>query len=223
MRIRTSPAPRVLVVLLLLVALSMVIAACDSGDTDPSTTAVSDSSSTTATSDSVTTTTLPDALSGTQTLLKRSYRAQFALANYLTEVGAADDDPRLGLFYGLKARTQALSCMDSIDQYSVESDAAKKQGFKEAADVAMRDVYEALNQGEALGSESVTQILVDARTVVATLGAPSDDFEEALTAPQPVRHQAGSSVGRGQGRVQCGDRRGHGLRRRVFRPGRDTR
>jgi hypothetical protein len=138
--------------LLLLAGLSVIVTGCSSDNSGQSTAGVLGTG---------TTTTLPD-FSEPERELVKTYEAQHKLADYLTEQKAADDDPRMGVLYGLRARTQALSCLDALDS-----------GFLEVADSAMLNVFETITQAQAVATGTVAQTLADARAFIASLGAPS--------------------------------------------------
>jgi len=114
------------------------------------------------------TTTLPEMLSDWDRELAETAQVQNRLATYLTEQGAAQDDPRMAVIFGLRARTQAITGRQALDQ-----------GDLGLADMAMKDVYLTLNLGRNLAEGSVSQILEDAYATIATLGVPSDKPEEA--------------------------------------------
>jgi hypothetical protein len=86
---------------------------------------------------------------------------------YLGE-NVADNDPRLGILYGLRARTQALSCRKALDS-----------GDTAMADSAMKEVYFTLNRGRNVASGSVATTLEGAYTTIKTLGNPSDAPDKA--------------------------------------------
>ena len=100
--------------------------------------------------------------------LKKTSLVQHDLATYLTQTGAPDDDPQRALFYGLKARIQALSCLKALEADDMEM-----------ADGAMLEVYYALNRAKTTATGTFAQTLADARAIVDTVGAPSDSPEEA--------------------------------------------
>lgn len=116
-----------------------------------------------------TTTTLPELLSDWDRELSETAQVQNQLAIYLTEQGAARDDPRLAVIFGLRARTQAITGLQALNG-----------GDLELADMAMKDVYPTLNLGRNLAEGSVSQTLENASAAIATLGVPSDKPEEAV-------------------------------------------
>jgi hypothetical protein len=149
---------------------------CSSGETNGTATTTSGTSvgpSTTvgpATTVAQTTTTLPQVLTDWDIQLAETAQVENQLAAYLTEQGAAQDDPRLAIIYGLRARVQAITGRQALDK-----------GDLELADTAMRDVYSTLNLGRNAAEGSVSQTLEDAYAIIATLGIPSDKPEEAST------------------------------------------
>jgi hypothetical protein len=164
----------VAVATLLALALAVVVSGCaeeQSGGavTTASGTSVGPSagSSSTSGADS-TTTTLPELLSEWDRELAETAQAQNRLAVYLTEQGTAQDDPRLAVIFGLRARAQAITGRQALDQ-----------GDLDLADMAMKDVYPTLNLGRNLAEGSVSQILEDAYAAVETLGKPSERPGEA--------------------------------------------
>jgi hypothetical protein len=140
--------------LLLLAGVSVIIAGCSSNNAGESTTTVSNTAATD--------TTLPQLLSETEAELARNYNVQRELAKYLTKQKVAETDARMGVLYGLQARTQALSCRDALDGGSLE-----------VADSAMLDVYQAMDKARVVAAGTVTGTLADARAIIQTLGAPS--------------------------------------------------
>lgn len=95
-------------------------------------------------------------------------RIQRDLSARLRNEGAGDDDPRLAVIYGLRARAQALTGMEAI-----------RQGNLELADLAMRDVYRTLNLGRAIAEGTPAQILEASAAAVEDLGIPSQAPERA--------------------------------------------
>ena len=95
--------------------------------------------------------------------LRDNSKVQHNLGLYLTDLGAAADDPMMGLYYGLQARTRAISCRKALDEEDLE-----------LADTSMLEVYYALNRARTVAAGSVAQTLTDARAIIETLGAPSD-------------------------------------------------
>ncbi|MCE5252709.1 MAG: hypothetical protein LLG45_00610 [Actinomycetia bacterium] len=120
------------------------------------------------TGEAATTTSEPGLMSETDRALGDASALQHAYAVYLNGAGATDDDPRLAVFYGLRARTQALSCLSALEKEQMD-----------VADFAMREVYRAMNQAEALATGATAQVLAEARATIATLGSPSDAPDRA--------------------------------------------
>ncbi len=169
MSFRTA-ATRVSAVCLLLLVLVATVAGC-SNTTGNTSTSGSDTSVTSGptTADSASTTTgEPGMMTDIQRELAKTSSTQHEFATYLTDKGSAESDPQRGIFLGLRARTNALSCRDAL-----------AKGELEIADYAMREVYQAMNQGQAVATGDVLQTLTAAREIIATLGAPSDSPEEA--------------------------------------------
>jgi hypothetical protein len=173
--LRTLSARPATVCLLLLLALLAIAAGCASGSsghtaTSASTASTSSGATTTTTSGAGTTTTLPQMMSDYDKELAKTATIQHNLALYLSDQQASQTDPRMGLFYGLRARTQALTCRKALST-----------GDLALADSAMRDVYSTLNIGRDVATGTVAQTLADARAIVAALGAPSDGPDRAAT------------------------------------------
>ncbi len=160
----------------LVLAVAVMAGGCSSGETGDTATTASGTSvgpSTTVgptTTVAQTTTTLPQMLSDWDRQLAETAQVQNELAAYLSKQGAAQDDPRLAVIYGLRARVQAITGRQALEQ-----------GDLELADTAMREVYPTLNLGRNVAEGSVSQTLEDAHTIIATLGAPSDKPDEAAT------------------------------------------
>jgi len=171
LHIRMPLARSIMVCLLVLSALAAVTAGCATGSPEDTTTsgAVSSTASSTTTSESGTTTTLPLMTEYDRELAKTA-TIQNQLAVYLRDQQASQDDPRMGIIYGLRARTQALSGRKAVDA-----------GDLALADTAMKDVYSTLNRGSNVATGTAAQTLADARAIIATLGAPSDNPDEAAT------------------------------------------
>jgi hypothetical protein len=172
-RTKTAKIAAVAVAALLAIVLVLAASGCSSeepGDTatTASSTSVGPSAGTGPTSTVSSTTTLPEMLSDWDRELAETAQVQNRLAAYLTEQGAAEDDPRVAVIFGLRARAQAITGRQALDQ-----------GDLGLADMAMKDVYPTLNLGRNRAEGSVSQILEDAYATVATLGAPSDKPEEA--------------------------------------------
>jgi hypothetical protein len=162
-------------VLVLLVALAAAVLSGCASDSSGSTTTSSDAavgtSSTTGPADTTTSTTTPPiTLSTYQKELARTENVQNALIQQLTDEGVAQDDPRMALVFGLRARMQALSGSQAL-----------AEGDLNLARQAMTDVYATVNRGRNIADGSVAQVLADAHAVIETLGDPSDDPELAAT------------------------------------------
>ena|SRR3990172_8246659 len=168
-----APIPIVTIFLLLLALAAATLAACSGGSTSSSST-TTDSGLTTTSQNSSTagtsTTSPPVTLSEYDRELAKTATVQHDLVVYLDEQQAADDDPRYGIVYGLRARTQAITGRQAL----------AKNDFN-LADVAMRDIYSTLNLGKRIATGTTAQTLEDAHAIVETLGAPSDAPDRAAT------------------------------------------
>ncbi len=163
----TSGVGWFLVLISLLTAVTFSGCAPDSaGDTTTSQETTLATSSTS--SDSTGTTSPPVTLSSFQKELANTAKVENALIRQLTAENAAQDDPRMGLVLGLRARMQALSCRQAL-----------AEGDLPMARQAMTDVYATTNRGRALAQGEVAQVLAEAHAAIATLGDPSDDPERA--------------------------------------------
>ncbi len=173
-RPKVAALAAVAVATLLAFAFAVVVGGCSSEQpggvvTTASGTSVGPSSGSSSTSGAdSTTTTLPEMLSDWDRELAETAQAQNRLAVYLTEQDATQDDPRLAVIFGLRARTQAITGRQALDQ-----------GNLDLADMAMKDVYPTLNMGRNLAEGSVSQILEDAYAGIETLGIPSEKPGEA--------------------------------------------
>jgi hypothetical protein len=157
-------AKRYVLVFCLMLLLVATVAGCSSGASGPdettagSGTTISASPSTGGSS----TTSPPVTLGQFDKQLADNAKVVNGLIQYLGE-SVADSDPRLGVLYGLRARTQALSCRKALDS-----------GDTAVADGAMKEIYFTLNLGRKVATGSVATTLEGAYTTVKTLGNPSD-------------------------------------------------
>ncbi|MFH0915420.1 MAG: hypothetical protein V1912_03110 [bacterium] len=172
MKIRMPMARAVTVCLLLLLVLAAITAGCSSGPSGQATTAASEASTgtSTTTSQGVTTTTSPIELTADDKELAKTAKVANQLVAFLSDQQVGQDDPRMGIIFGLRARIQALTCSKALDQ-----------GDMELADTAMKDVYSTVNLGRNVATGTVAQTLTDAQAIVATLGRPSDNAGQAAT------------------------------------------
>ena len=172
MKIRMSMARAMTVSLLLLLVLAAILAGCSSGPSGQATTTASEASAgpSTTTSQGVTTTTSPIELTADDKELAKTAKVANQLAVFLSDQQVGQDDPRMGIIFGLRARIQALTCSKALDQ-----------GDMELADTAMKDVYSTVNLGRNVATGTVAQTLTDAQAIVATLGRPSDNAGQAAT------------------------------------------
>jgi len=169
---RKSRAEWAIGCLLLFLALAIATAGCAAGSSGQATTTGSEAStslsSTPTTGQSATTTTLPEMLSDYDRELAKTATIQHELAVYLTDQQASEDDPRMGIIYGLRARTQAITCRKALSLDDLAS-----------ADAAMKEVYVTLNVSKDIPTGTTAQALADARDIAATVGAPSDNPDQA--------------------------------------------
>lgn len=158
---------------LLLMALVIAVAGCSSDGENPVTTSVTGpnlpTSAPPAPTTEGTTMTIPDLeLSEWDKQLADNANVQRKLAMYLGDIDADDDDPLVGLYYGLQARTRALSCRKALAESNLE-----------LADTAMREVYYALNLGKNVATGPTAETLAGAYAIVESLGSPSNAPTEA--------------------------------------------
>ncbi len=172
--------------LLLVVALTTAVG-CSS---DATTTTAATDSVQTSTTDGSSPPTTGSLMTEWDKLLRNNAKIQHQFAIYLSEIDAANDDPLLGLYYGIQARTNALTCRKALAEEALET-----------ADAAMLEVYYALNRGRSLAQGSVADMLSDAYAVVETLGAPSNDpqnaaaiLERFLETSEPIVDQVTATI-----------------------------
>jgi hypothetical protein len=122
----------------------------------------------TTSSDGSTTTSPPVTLASYEKDLATTAKLVNQLAKFLDEQSVSENDPRLGLLYGLRTRVQALSCRKALEKDDTAS-----------ADSAMREVHYTLNLGKAVATGTVAQTLAEAYDTAQTVGAPSDSPDEA--------------------------------------------
>jgi hypothetical protein len=154
--------------LLALLVLLGAVVGCGPDPGETSTTTVG--GSTTVTGDGSTSTTAPVQLTEWDKEIKKTAAAQHELTKVLLDENAPNDDPRMGIIYGLSARTQAIACRQAIDKNDLE-----------LADTAMLEVYHTLNLGRGVATGTTAQTLADARAIIDALGKPSSAPEEAAT------------------------------------------
>jgi len=154
-----------------LVVLVLVLVAAAGCSSDEVTTSTAGTSSTqTSTTSGSTTSTTGSLLSEWDRQLRDNAKVQHEFALYLNGIDAADDDPVMALYYGLQARTHALTCRKALAEDDLE-----------LADAAMLEVYYSLNRGRNLAQGPVADTLAAAYATVETLGAPSNDPKNAAT------------------------------------------
>ena len=168
--------------LLLVAALFLALSGCSDETVQSTSTALHTVSSTGVDTTVGRTTEAPDSLmTEWEEALRDTSNAQHLLAMALEERAVPSDDPRRAILYGLKARVNALSCRNALEKSSLAPPDAEKTTQLEVADVAMKEVYAALNRGRAIAADSMSKTLADAYAIVEKLGAPSSRPEEAKT------------------------------------------
>ena len=160
-----------LVVMIVIVA-ALTFAGCssdpDGGPVD-TTGSVTTLSTVATTAPETSSTTLPPLeLSDYDKELARTANVQRALSAYLAAERAGQDDPRIAIIYGLRARTQAITGRQALDK-----------GDLELADTAMRDVYSTINVGRSIATDTTADILSASYATIDTLGIPSQDPDRA--------------------------------------------
>lgn len=171
MNFRRKPACLAAVIWLVLLALLAGLSGCNSGSPDTTETRASTSSSESVTptnSTTSSTTTLPATLSDYDRELARTATVQRDLADYLSEQQVPETDPRIAIVYGLRARTQALTCRKALDDEDLS-----------LADSAMKQVYSTMNLGRNVATGPTAEVLAQAYETIQTLGAPSDGPDRA--------------------------------------------
>ena len=166
--------------LLLVAGVLLALSGCSDGDGQPTST----SSSTVPSGGTETTvsrtTEAPDSLmTEWEEALRDTANAQHLLSMALDEKSVPSNDPQRAILYGLKARVNALSCRNAIEKSSLAPDDTERVKQLELADVAMKEVYAALNRGRAIAADPMAKTLADAHAIVETLGVPSNRLEEA--------------------------------------------
>jgi hypothetical protein len=92
------------------------------------------------------------------------------LATHMSEQEVAQDDARLAVLFGLRARTQACSCRKAI-----------AEGDLVFAQQAMAEIYSTINRGRVVAEGEVLGLLTDASAVIETLGDLSTDPQRAMS------------------------------------------
>lgn len=169
MGIRTFRRALALSVLLLsLLTIGSMAAGCSSNGDEPVTTTSSGPITTqTATTGATTTSTTESLMTEWDRLLRDNSKVQHELAIYLSQ-GVEDDDPLMGLYRGLQARTRALTCRKALAERDLD-----------LADAAMLEVYYAMNLGRDVARGSTGETLADAYGIIETLGSPSRAPDES--------------------------------------------
>ncbi len=169
MGIRTFRRALALSVLLLsLLTIGSMAAGCSSNGDEPVTTTSSGPITTqTATTGATTTSTTESLMTEWDRLLRDNSKVQHELAIYLSQ-GVEDDDPLMGLYRGLQARTRALTCRKALAERDLD-----------LADAAMLEVYYAMNLGRDVAQGSTGETLADAYGIIETLGSPSRAPDES--------------------------------------------
>ena len=166
--------------LLLVAGVLLALSGCSDGDEQPtSTSSITVPSGDTETTVSRTTEAPDSLMTEWERALRDTANAQHLLALALDEKSVPTDDPQRAILYGLKARVNALSCRNAIEKSSLAPDDTQKVEQLEVADVAMKEVYAALNRGRAIAADPMAKTLADAHAIVETLGVPSNRLEEA--------------------------------------------
>jgi hypothetical protein len=154
--------------LLLLIAATVVGCSSASSGTDETTAGSSTTLAVSPSSSDSSTTSPPVTLNQFDKELADTANVENKLAQYLSAQEMADNDPRLAIIYGLRARVQALSCRKALDSKDTT-----------VADSAMLDVYSTINLGRKVATGSVATTLEAAYATIKTLGHPSDAPEKA--------------------------------------------
>jgi len=156
------------VLLLSLLTIGSMAAGCSSNGDEPVTTTSSGPITTqTATTGATTTSTTESLMTEWDRLLRDNSKVQHELAIYLSQ-GVEDDDPLMGLYRGLQARTRALTCRKALAERDLD-----------LADAAMLEVYYAMNLGRDVARGSTGETLADAYGIIETLGSPSRAPDES--------------------------------------------
>ena len=153
---------RYVMALCLNLLVTTTIVGCSSGGSAATTVSVTPSTSESST------TSPPVTLGQTDKELAGTAIVENKLAQYLSNQGITDNDPRLAIIYGLRARVQAFSCLKALGS-----------GDTASADSAMRDIYSTINLGRGLAKDSVAATLESAYTTIKTLGNPSGAPDQA--------------------------------------------
>ena len=96
--------------------------------------------------------------------------AENRLAVYLQNQNVTQNDPRIGLLYGLRAQEQAITARKAL---------ALK--VSDIADSAMKDVYSTVSLGRGLATGTVLSTLDAAYKTIENLGQPSTAPDSAAT------------------------------------------
>jgi hypothetical protein len=174
---RTPSLRRTVALILLLVAVAAVLGTCSSGGTSTSTQATGAAGTTNGpattgttaggtTSDSTETTQAPAASTPEANAMAKQIKttglAIVALNKELFAANVADNDPRLGPLYGLRARAQAFIAQRAL----LDSQPA-------LADAAALQMVKLLGQGVAVAKEPTLSVLKQAQRDLAGTGVPS--------------------------------------------------
>ena len=156
------PVMRYVLALSLVLLVAATMAGCSSGGSGETTVSVTSSTSESSR------TSPPMTLGQFDKALADTANVENKLAQYLTDQGITDNDPRLAIIYGLRARVQAYSCLKSLSS-----------GDTASADSAMKDIYSTINLGRNMAKDSVKTTLESAYSTIATLGSPSGAPDQA--------------------------------------------
>ena len=160
---------------LLLTGLALLSVGCSgSTATTSATTSLSESTTLTTAATSSTTleattsTTLPSMITPTQLDLANTAKVMQSLLQVLQAGNVSKTDPRLAIIYGLRARENALSARQAIDDNNPS-----------IADTAVQEVNTLMNLGTPLAQGETATLLNDASKTIANLGQPSDALQKA--------------------------------------------
>jgi hypothetical protein len=114
--------------------------------------------------------------------LAKTSQIENQLVSALLAEQAPDNDPRRGIVAGLKARDLAISCRQALQDNDLQT-----------ADSTMLQLYHTLNMSREVATGTVAQTIESARTIIDSIGAPSDApdkaaplLEQFITATAPL-------------------------------------
>jgi hypothetical protein len=177
-RTRTATIVTLLAVLLICAA-AVGLAGCGKGAA-PSTTSTGSSETTVSTQGGDTTTVSQSGPTTTAAglgqdpvydhRLATTALAENRLAIYLQNQNVAQNDPRIGLLYGLRAQEDALTARKALSQKSYS-----------IADSAMQEVYATTSLGRTVATGTVLATLDSGYKTIENLGHPSASPDSAAT------------------------------------------